>query len=111
MQVTRAKRCEWIQKDRPLILEVIKKFPCLASTKWVNFMSVLLYVLFEIFQVQRKFKAILQLEREVNSLMNSWADWSAKILEVSKRESSSRPYLKKLKALEEAESCLYPDGK
>ena len=62
--------------------------------------------------MRREFKAILQLEREVNSLIDSWVDWSAKILEFSKRESSSRPYLKKkLKTLEEAESYLYPDGK
>lgn len=36
MQATRKKRCQWIQESRPLIAEVIEKFPYLAFSKWVR---------------------------------------------------------------------------
>ena len=36
MEVTRKKRCQWIQEERPLITEVIEKFPCLAFSKWIR---------------------------------------------------------------------------
>ena len=53
----------------------------------------------------------MQLECNVNSLMDTWVDWSTRIVEFSKTESSSRPYIKKkLKKLNEAESFTYPDG-
>ena len=33
MKLTRAKQCQWVQQDCPLILEVVEKFPCLAFSK------------------------------------------------------------------------------
>ena len=36
MQITRKKRCQWIQEQHPLISEVIEKFPCLAFSRWVR---------------------------------------------------------------------------
>ena len=115
MELTRAKRCQWVQQDRPLISEVVEKFPCLAFSKWVRICVqyiVFYYVLIdEIFQMRREFQAILQLECNVNSLMDTWVEWSTRIVEFSKAESSSRPYIKKkLKKLDEAENFPYPDG-
>ena len=62
-------------------------------------------------QIRREFQAILQLEYNVNSLMYTWVEWSTKIAEFSKAESSSRPYIKKkLKKLDETQNFPYPDG-
>ena len=92
MDLTRVKRCQWIQQDRPLILEVVEKFPCLASTKWVRICIGIIFTICFInilFQLRREFQAILQLEGKVNSLMDTWAEWSTRILEFSKTESLS----------------------
>lgn len=112
MELTRVKRCQWIQQDRPLISEVVEKFPCLAFSKWVRICMSFYYVLIgTLFQIRREFQAIMQLECKVNSLMDTWVEWSTRILEFSKTESS-RPYIKKkLKKLEETENFPYPDGK
>ena len=37
MELTKLRRHDWIRKDRPLIQEVIDKFPCLATSKWVRY--------------------------------------------------------------------------
>ena len=36
MELTKLRRHGWIREDRPMILEVLKKFPCLATSKWVS---------------------------------------------------------------------------
>ena len=36
MEVTKLRRHNWIRKDRPLIQEILEKFPCLANSKWVS---------------------------------------------------------------------------
>ena len=36
MELTKLRCHAWIRKDRPLILEVIEKFPCLGTSKWVR---------------------------------------------------------------------------
>ena len=38
MEKTRKLRCQWIKEKHPLISEVLEKFPCLASSKWVSFL-------------------------------------------------------------------------
>ena len=76
-----------------------------------NLYGILLFFDYKNFQIRREFQAILQLEYNVNSLMDTWVEWSTKIVEFSKAESSSRPYIKKkLKKLDEAQNFPYPDG-
>lgn len=36
MEATRTIRCQWINEKRPLMAEVLLKFPCLAYSKWVK---------------------------------------------------------------------------
>ena len=36
MQLTRKRRCQWIQEEHPLISDVVQKFPCLAFSRWVR---------------------------------------------------------------------------
>ena len=35
MEATRPMRCRWIKEERPLMADVLLKFPCLAFSKWV----------------------------------------------------------------------------
>ena len=52
----------------------------------------------------------MDLDYKADSLMDSWPDWCAKILEFSKVESDSRPLIKKiLQRLEEADNDC-PEG-
>ena len=52
----------------------------------------------------------MDLDYKADSLMDSWPDWCAKILEFSKVESDSRPLVKKiLQRLEEADNAC-PEG-
>ena len=50
----------------------------------------------KIFQICREFKAIVSFEEDYASLMDGWIEISEKIVELSKIECSTRPYLKKL---------------
>ena len=36
MEATRTIHCQWIREERPLMAEVLLKFPCLAFSKWVK---------------------------------------------------------------------------
>lgn len=36
MELTKLRRHAWIREDRPMILEIVNKFPCLATSKWVR---------------------------------------------------------------------------
>lgn len=36
MEKTKLRRHEWIRKDRPLILEILDKFPYLSTSRWVS---------------------------------------------------------------------------
>ena len=36
MEKTKIKRQRWIREERPLILEVVEKFPHLTSSRWVS---------------------------------------------------------------------------
>lgn len=36
MEKTRTRRVKWIQEERPLVWEVMEKFPCLASSRMVS---------------------------------------------------------------------------
>lgn len=36
MEVTKLRHHNWIRRDRPLIQEILEKFPCLATSKWVS---------------------------------------------------------------------------
>ena len=57
MELTRAKRCHWIQQDRPLISEVVDKFPCLAFSKWVRIcMEFYYFLIIKIFRYDENSK-------------------------------------------------------
>ena len=36
MELTKLRRHQWIREERPLVFDVVKKFPCLATNKWVS---------------------------------------------------------------------------
>lgn len=36
MELTKVRRHQWIREERPMIFDVIEKFPCLATNKWVS---------------------------------------------------------------------------
>ena len=36
MELTKLRRHKWIREERPLVFDVVKKFPCLATNKWVS---------------------------------------------------------------------------
>ena len=43
--------------------------------------------------------------------MDTWEEWSARIISFSKAESATRPFIKNiLKELEKANECAYPEG-
>ena len=63
-------------------------------------------------QIRREFKAIVSCEEDPASLMDGWIEVQERIVELSKIESSSRPYLKKVIAgLEKCEEFPYACGK
>ena len=43
MESTKLRHHSWIRKDCPLIQEVIDKFPCLSSSRWVRWWFYVLY--------------------------------------------------------------------
>ena len=45
MELTKLKRHQWIRTERPLIFDVVRKFPCLATTKWVSRINYILWLL------------------------------------------------------------------
>ena len=36
MEKTKLRRHQWIRQDRPLILEILDKFPYLSTSRWVS---------------------------------------------------------------------------
>ena len=36
MDKTKLRRHQWIRQDKPLILEILDKFPYLSTSRWVN---------------------------------------------------------------------------
>ena len=36
MEKTKLRRYQWIRQDRPLILEILDKFPYLSTSRWVS---------------------------------------------------------------------------
>ena len=66
----------------------------------------------KISQIRWEFKAIVSFEEDYASLMDGWIEISEKIVELSKIECSTWPYLKKLlNDLEKCEELPYPNGK
>ena len=62
-------------------------------------------------QVRREFKAIVSFEDDVHSMMDNWLEWREKIIKFAKKESVTRPLLKKLlQHLEKCHELLYPHG-
>ena len=48
MDKTKLRRHQWIRQDRPLILEILDKFPYLSTSRWVNLHNGL-KILFKLF--------------------------------------------------------------
>lgn len=62
-------------------------------------------------QIRREFKAIVSFEEDSASLMDGWMEVQERLVELSKIESSTRAYLKKiLEGLEECEELPYACG-
>lgn len=40
MTKTRFRRHQWVSSDRPLISEVLEKFPYLSSSRWVSYITI-----------------------------------------------------------------------
>ena len=36
MELTKFRRHQWIREERPMVFDVVEKFPCLATNKWVS---------------------------------------------------------------------------
>lgn len=36
MELTKVRRHQWIRAERPMVFDVVEKFPCLATNKWVS---------------------------------------------------------------------------
>lgn len=50
-------------------------------------------------------------EVNVDSLMHSWEEWCAKVINFSKVESATRPFIKKILAeLEKTDKFACPEG-
>ena len=110
MEKTKLRRYQWIRSEHPLVSEIIKTFPHLASSRWVSITFRKCIIIN--FQVRWEFKSIVSLEEDYASLMDGWTQIREKIVELSKIESSTRPYLKKvLEGLENCEELSYPCGK
>ena len=109
METTFGRRRRWITgQPGPLVLEVVKEFPCLQSTKVVSrVISVsmclcLTCVLLFAIQAYREFRQIVNLDGRVTALMDSWPQLETKLVEYAKVEASTRPAITKcLKTLEE----------
>ena len=112
MEKTRGRRQQWIRSDHPLVSEVITKFPHLASSRWVSIMyTFITKAWYQFLQIRREFKAIVSFEEDPASLMDGWVEIQEKIVELSKIESSTRPYLKRvLEGLKKCEELPYSCG-
>ena len=62
--------------------------------------------------MRREFKAIVSFENDSASMIEGWLEWSEKVIEFSRLESSTRPFLRKLLGdLEKSDQFPYPCGK
>lgn len=99
MEKTFPKRRKWIVEDCPLVYGILKKFPLLNSSKMVTISSLLKIVLSYlnmVLQIRREFRSVAGIDNTATSLLNYWPDWSHRIIEFSKAESTTRPAIAKL---------------
>ena len=56
-----------------------------------------MFILICILQLRQEFKQIIDKELDdVSTMMNSWPDWCDKLVKLSRLESNTRPYLRKI---------------
>ena len=99
MEKTLPNRRKWIVEDCPLVNGILEKFPLLNSSKMVasSILKLCLFIIIlMVFQIRREFRSVTGIEKTTTLLLNNWQDWSHRIIEFSKAESTTRPAIAKL---------------
>jgi len=65
-----------------------------------------------VLQIRREFKATVPIEGNVKEIITiNWPVWKAKVIELSRVECKTRPYIKKLLGiLDNCDGSARPDG-
>ena len=97
MEKTFKQRRKWIVNDRPLVLEVIERFPPLSNSTNVSYLrpewKIIFFLIFFL-QLRREFKKLLCLTDSITTLMDSWSLWESKIINYAEIESPNRRAIK-----------------
>jgi len=102
MDLTFDRRRVWITQERPLVNDIVKKFPPLKSSKSVRFvLAMLYYSTYYVLQMHREFRKLMNIEGRL-TIMEAWPEWEQKIIEYAKMDSTFRPTIKEI--LKELES-------